>query len=75
MATVTKDFKVKYGLIVEGATATVNGNDLHWGELSIIDEAEIQRQLRENGWEIRCFGINNFPTSSAALKLLLYKNQ
>ena len=28
MATVTKDFKVKYGLIVEGATATVNGNDV-----------------------------------------------
>ena len=28
MATVTKDFKVKYGLVVEGATATVNGNDV-----------------------------------------------
>lgn len=28
MATVTKDFKIKYGLIVEGATATVNGNDV-----------------------------------------------
>ena len=25
MATVTKDFKIKYGLIVEGTTATVNG--------------------------------------------------
>ena len=25
MATVTKDFKIKYGLIVEGSTATVNG--------------------------------------------------
>jgi predicted RecA/RadA family phage recombinase len=28
MATVTKDFKIKYGLVVEGATATVNGNDV-----------------------------------------------
>jgi hypothetical protein len=28
MATVTKDFKIKHGLIVEGATATVNGNDV-----------------------------------------------
>ena len=28
MATVTKDFKIKYGLIVEGASATVNGNDV-----------------------------------------------
>jgi hypothetical protein len=28
MATVTKDFKIKYGLVVEGSTATVNGNDV-----------------------------------------------
>jgi hypothetical protein len=28
MATVNKDFRVKNGLIVEGTTATVNGNDI-----------------------------------------------
>ena len=28
MATVTKNFKVKSGLIVEGATATVGGQDV-----------------------------------------------
>ena len=28
MATVTKDFKVKYGLVVEGSTATVAGNTI-----------------------------------------------
>ena len=28
MATVTKDFKIKSGLIVEGATGTVNGSDI-----------------------------------------------
>jgi hypothetical protein len=28
MATVNKDFKIKYGLVVEGATATVNGNQI-----------------------------------------------
>jgi hypothetical protein len=28
MATVNKDFKVKHGLVVEGATATVNGNQV-----------------------------------------------
>lgn len=28
MATVSKDFKIKYGLIVEGTTATVNGYDV-----------------------------------------------
>jgi hypothetical protein len=28
MATVNKDFKIKYGLVVEGANATVNGNQI-----------------------------------------------
>jgi hypothetical protein len=28
MATVTKDFRVKNGLVVEGSTATVNGHDV-----------------------------------------------
>jgi hypothetical protein len=28
MATVNKDFKIKHGLVVEGATATVNGQDI-----------------------------------------------
>jgi hypothetical protein len=28
MATVNKDFKVKYGLVVEGSTATVNGHNI-----------------------------------------------
>ena len=28
MATVNKDFRVKNGLVVEGSTATVNGNNI-----------------------------------------------
>ena len=28
MATITKDFRVKAGLVVEGATATVEGHDI-----------------------------------------------
>ena len=28
MATVTKDFRVKNGLVVEGSTATVNGSNV-----------------------------------------------
>lgn len=28
MATVTKDFKIKYGLVVEGTTGTINGHDI-----------------------------------------------
>ena len=28
MATVNKDFKIKHGLIVEGTTGTINGNNI-----------------------------------------------
>lgn len=41
--------------------------------LSIIDEAYVQYRLRMHGYEIRCFGLNNFPTTSIEFKLLLYK--
>lgn len=34
MATVTKHFKIKYGLIVEGTEATINGNDILTKSLS-----------------------------------------
>ena len=40
MATVNKDFKIKYGLIVEGADATVNGNQIlteNAGDQYILD--------------------------------------
>jgi hypothetical protein len=40
MATVNKDFKIKYGLIVEGANATVNGNEIlteNAGDQYILD--------------------------------------
>ena len=41
--------------------------------LSIIDESYIQYRLRIHGYEIRCFGLNNFPKTSNKLRLLLYK--
>ena len=51
----------------------INNKDSSWHQLSIIDEATIQRQLRNNGWEIQCFNLNIFPTSTETLKPLLYK--
>jgi len=52
-----------------------NGKDRSWQQLSIIDEAAIQRQLRNNGWEIKCYNLNTFPTSTETLNPLLYKIQ
>jgi hypothetical protein len=53
-------------------TATVNGNNLEWQTLSIFDEAWIQWQLRNNKLEIRCDGLDKFPTNSLQLRELLY---
>lgn len=40
---------------------------------SIISEAIIQQKLRSNGYEIRCWGLNIFPTQSQDLHNLLEK--
>jgi hypothetical protein len=59
---------------VKAIVDSVLGNeDLAWTDLSIIDEAEIQRQLRNNGWEIRCYDLNIFPTNTVDLRRLLTK--
>jgi len=43
--------------------AIFNKKDLEWGEISIIDEAVIQKKLRDNNLHIKCFGLNIFPRS------------
>lgn len=39
--------------------------------LSILDEAYIQRQLKENNVEIKCFNLNKFPTNSELFKNII----
>ena len=41
---------------------------------TILDEAYVQHCLREQGYEIRCDGLNNFPKTSSELKELIYEN-
>jgi hypothetical protein len=43
-----------------------------WNALPIVSEAWIQWKLRELGYEIRCHGLDTFPTTSVQLKELLY---
>lgn len=43
-------------------------------QLSIIDEAWIQKFLRDNSIEIRCYGLNLFPTNSKVFQEFLEKN-
>ena len=41
---------------------------------TILDEAYVQHCLREQGYEIRCNGLDMFPTNSKDLRELIYEN-
>jgi hypothetical protein len=47
--------------------------DWYKHHLTILSEAWIQWRLRNLGYEIRCHGIDLFPTNSVQLQELLYK--
>ncbi len=54
---------------------SIKNKHLEWDSLNIIAEAIIQQKLRTNGFEIRCNGLNNFPTNSQMLHNLLEGTQ
>jgi len=49
--------------------AVLNNEEYSWHniKLSIIDESYIQKILRDNGVELKCYKLNNFPSDSRAL--------
>lgn len=56
--------------IIESVT---NAQMMHWDNLPIPSQSWIQWRLRELGYEIRCDGLDIFPTTSVHLQELLYK--
>jgi predicted nuclease with RNAse H fold len=44
-----------------------------WEPLPLPSEAWIQWQLRNLGYELRCHGLDMFPTNSVQLRELLYR--
>jgi len=52
---------------------TINNLSFSWNDLNIVSESIIQKRLRANGYEIRCDGLNKFPTDSETLYNLLEK--
>jgi len=54
--------------------AIVNTNiDLPINAQTIFDEAYIQCLLRQYSYEIKCDGLNKFPTTTASLRKIIYK--
>tara|TARA_Y100000385_G_C13053692_1_gene621018 strand:+ start:389 stop:1234 length:846 start_codon:yes stop_codon:yes gene_type:complete len=62
-------------LIKEIVYATIHDNSVEMNNLSIFDECEIQRQLRIKGYEIECYGLNEWPTNTKQLRKLLYETK
>ena len=47
--------------------------NLKWSPLTLPSEAWVQWELRNQGFEIRCNGLDKFPTNSVQLRELLYQ--
>jgi len=53
--------------------STINNQSLSWVDkkLTLLDEAYIQKKLRDNNFELKCFNLNTFPTNSDDLSKLI----
>lgn len=52
--------------------AVIGNQDYTWDDLPFLSEVWVQWELRNQGFEIRCDGLDKFPTNSIQLKELLY---
>lgn len=61
----------EYALIDKITQATITQEEYNWNTLHPIAEAMVQKKLRDSGFEIRCDGLDIFPTNSKELYSLL----
>jgi hypothetical protein len=63
----------EYNLLGQIVDCSIANQNLTWDPIHIIAEAIVQQRLRALGYEIRCDGLNSFPTDSKTLYNLLEK--
>jgi hypothetical protein len=63
----------EFDLLDRVVECTINNVPFSWNPVNIIAEAIVQQRLRTNGYEIRCDGLDDFPTDSRTLYNLLEK--
>jgi hypothetical protein len=63
----------EYNLLGQIVDCAIANQNLPWEPINIIAEAIVQQRLRAKGYEIRCDGLNTFPTDSETLYKLLEK--
>jgi len=64
----------EFDLVAKIVDSAVGGKEFAWKEMNIVAEAIVQQRLRQKGFEIKCDGLNIFPTNAAELHKLLYKH-
>lgn len=52
--------------------SVLEATDIGWNDLTLMEEAWIQMLLRDAGYELKCDGLNIFPTNSKQLRELIY---
>jgi hypothetical protein len=50
---------------------TLNKNSFTWDPLHIVAEALVQKKLQQQGYNIKCYGLDQFPNDSLTLNSLL----
>jgi hypothetical protein len=63
----------EFELLGNIVNSAINNQSLTWEPINIIAESIVQQRLRALGYEIRCDGLNIFPTDSKTLYNLLEK--
>jgi len=63
----------EFQLLDQIIDSTIAQQSLTWRPINIVAEAIVQQRLRAKGYEIRCDGLNTFPTDSTTLYNLLEK--
>ena len=63
----------EFDLLDRVVECTINNVPFSWKPVNIIAEAIVQQRLRAVGYEIRCDGLDTFPTDSATFYNLLEK--
>ena len=62
-------------LIEKLVYATINKIHKEMLDLTIFDQADIQRRLRLEGYEIKCYGLDEWPKTTTQLRELIYETK
>lgn len=63
----------EYYLIDNIVNYTIDTKLFSWDPICLFSEAIVQKRLRDNGYELKCYDLNKFPTNAKQLNKLLEK--